>query len=359
MKNKLHDKCISCGKKLTIDEHRERGFGPECWNKVEKLELPIDFIEIRNRNMMLWASDCNFSGADNVVAQVVNEAEKYDDKFVVFSAWDVPYGTFASDSKSILLGHKKKLGIEIDEKLPNHVPIDPLKLRFRKYVPLAYIDTNGWNFEIVCHNDWEIKVSLLDASTAWYEPIFTNQTYRKFENADFSLLKKLIPKEHTVMFTDLVSRSMLCYEYFYTEDQTPQSLQELGDNEYECMHDEMFPLITELLLSGCPVRTMHGWGIDLNSILRSKYGSRFWTRHILEYLQNGKTIEDCPNETLQMIWVSEAEKVALAYTDSHLDTWDWDTHAREIWDCIYDLEYDIREISNKCFEKLFQAIRKY
>jgi len=363
MKTKLHDKCISCGRQLTIYEHKERGFGPECWNKVEKLELPIEFIErqIDGEKKMLWAEDCNL---DDIVAQVANRAEAFDEKFVVFSAWDLPYSRWSFCSKSILLGHRKKLGIEIDEKMPNHIRIDPLRLKRNKYVPLAYIFSEAESFEIICHTDWKMKVSLLDASTAWYEPIFTNQSRKKFEEADLSYLKKLIPKAHTTMFTKLVSKHVLNYDYFYEDEEIPLSIQEIGDTEYVEIMDEMLPQVEQLLLTGNSVNGRLAWGLDIDEVQnwiwsRPLDTDSFWIEKILESLQRGETSEHCSNVLGEQIWKYETEKIALRFTENRLDSWNWIEHAKEIWECMYDPEYDISGVSKMCFEKLFQAIRKY
>ena len=35
MEKKVYPVCKRCGRKLTTDETRERGFGPTCWLKVQ------------------------------------------------------------------------------------------------------------------------------------------------------------------------------------------------------------------------------------------------------------------------------------------------------------------------------------
>ena len=167
------------------------------------------------------------------------------------------------------------------------------------------------------------------------------------------------------MFTKLVSKHRLGYDYFYDDDEIPTSLQEIGDNEYVEIMDEMLPEVEHLLLTGDEVNTRLAWGLDIGSAQNwiPKYEARskdsFWIGKILESLQRGETWDHCSTVLGQEIWKDVTKKFALRFTENHLDGWNWIEHAKEIWECHYDPEYDISGVSKMCFEKLFQAIRKY
>ena len=362
MKSKLHDKCITCGRKLTIHEHKQRGFGPECWNKVEKKDLHIDFLSERGANRML-DYDCDL---DMQVAQAITKAEIYDDDFVVISTFCLSQNSSQrTGMKAILLGHKKNLQISIDEKLPNHLEINPLRLKERKYVPLAYVyaDEYSGNCSIVCHTNWEMKVSLLDTSTVWYEPIFTNQRRQEFENADLGFLKKLVPSGATTMYVK-VNKNKLDYDYFYERgDESPMIVKEWGDSEWRDMMDDIFPEIETLLTIGEIGTSSWAFEVDIPWVksIYEHYGilRGFWADTIMDALENGKTYNDFANTIVGEIWWRVVQSEAYIVAESFVSSIDIEEHAIEIWESYIDPGQQIEDLSKDCFEQLFEAIRKH
>ncbi|MBT94336.1 MAG: hypothetical protein CMA60_05865 [Euryarchaeota archaeon] len=144
-KNKDFEKCKKCGRELNDDESRSRGYGPKCWESVEKIK--IDVLPMRNSQGKV-GDGYEPEITDRICA---DKAKRCDGEIIIFvdlKAYEVL--SHSSDFEMLVFVRKDLVDakwsvnypdgcnpLALDE--PSHVPISKVKLfDYREEFTVSY-----------------------------------------------------------------------------------------------------------------------------------------------------------------------------------------------------------------------------
>ena len=141
------EKCKKCGKELKDDVSLNRGYGPKCWESVDKTKIPVTYLKDEKMGITMYEK-----GVSERIC--ISLAEKYDNDIVVFLGFQNPFD-YCPDVSFLVLMKQDLINYDFETKYPDGV--NPLKVEKHKYVPVAMIE----DFEDMGSLGW--KETLIDS----------------------------------------------------------------------------------------------------------------------------------------------------------------------------------------------------
>jgi hypothetical protein len=166
------EKCKKCGKELKDDVSLNRGYGPKCWESVDKTKILVTYLKDEKMGITMYEK-----GVSERIC--ISLAEKYDNDIVVFLGFQNPFN-YHPDVSFLILMKQDLINYDFETKYPDGV--NPLKVEKHKYVPVAMIEDfeeggcPGWEETLIDSmqyaHSFKCVFDRLTKTKCWFIPEF-------------------------------------------------------------------------------------------------------------------------------------------------------------------------------------------
>jgi hypothetical protein len=156
MNSKKFEKCKKCGKELKDDESQKRGYGPKCWESVEKITVKV--IHMPNEKGLV--GDGYEEGSSERICS--NMVKKENAEVVLFYGAEIQEYFGNGEPDFTMLVYLRKDLIDTDWEISYPDGCNPMKLDHPTHVPVARYSHSVWEG---CGTDYPTLKGVVDRLT--------------------------------------------------------------------------------------------------------------------------------------------------------------------------------------------------